>query len=72
MYKHILPVPVPLSPEFNLGPLFLLQWLAEKMYELKHQEFIYRKNTKTGFFNTRLSQLADAAEGSAVKTWREM
>ena len=60
-----------MSPEFNLGPLHLLRNVAEKMYELKPREYVYRQTKKKGIFNTRTSRLADPEEGSAVKSWRQ-
>ena len=59
-----------MSPEFNLGPLHLLNDVAQQMYDLKYREYIYRK-TQGGLFKTRPSRLADAEEGSAVKSRRE-
>ena len=59
-----------MSPEFNLGPLHLLNDVAQRMYDLKYREYIYRK-AQGGLFKTRPSRLADVVEGSAVKSWRE-
>ena len=60
-----------MSPEFNLGPLHLLHNVAEKMYELKPREYVYRQTKKKGIFNTRALRLADPEEGSAVKSFRQ-
>ena len=60
-----------MSPEFNLGPLHLLRNVAEKMYEIRPREYVYKQTKKKGIFNTRASRLADPEEGSAVKSWRQ-
>ena len=60
-----------MSPEFNLGLLHLLGDVAEKIYDLKFREYVYRQTKKKGIFNTRISRLANPEEGSAVKSWRK-
>jgi len=57
--------------EFNLGPLHLLHDLALKIYELRPQEFIYRKDT-SGSLATRITRLRNHEEGAAVDTFRKM
>jgi hypothetical protein len=63
-----------LSPpyqEFNLGPLHLLHNLAEKVYDLRPVEYIYRK-TSTGSLATHFSRLKNYEEGAAVDTFRRV
>ena len=58
-------------PEFNLGPLFLLDMVAQKMFAMKKRDFIYRK-TSAGTLSTHFSRLADCREGAAVSTLRKL
>ena len=58
-------------PAFNLGPLFLLDNLAKKIFDLKKREYIYKK-TKTGHLSSHFSDLSDVTEGSAVATYRRL
>jgi hypothetical protein len=45
--------------------------LAEKMYNLRRREYVYKK-TATGGLASHFSRLADSKEGSAVKTHRRL
>ena len=55
--------------EFNLGPLFLLEDLVNEVFELKKKQYIY-KEKPSGNLSTHFSRLADATEGSSVRTYR--
>ena len=59
-----------LFAEFNLGPLFALDQLVEKMYNLNPRQYTYSR-TATGKLSTHFSRLADTEEGSSVKTYRK-
>ena len=56
-------------PEFNLGPLFLLNDLATKIYEMKKREFVY-KVKPSGQLATYFTKLKNHEEGAAVDTHR--
>ena len=58
-------------PEFNLGPLFLLDSVAQKMFEMKKRDYVYKK-TSSGNLSTHFSRLADCREGAAVSTLRRL
>ena len=60
-------------PEFNLGPLFHLRGLAEKMYDLRirPREYMYKK-TAAGGLVSHFSLLADPELGAAVRTHRKL
>lgn len=55
--------------EFNLGPLFLLDDLATKVYEMKRREFVFRLKP-SGQLATYFTQLKNHVEGAAVDTHR--
>ena len=57
-------------PEFNLGPLFLLDGLVDKLFNLKRREYIYKRK-ESGALATHFKHLADPDEGSSVKTYRK-
>ena len=57
--------------EFNLGPLFLLNDLAAKIYEMKSREFVYRMKP-SGQLATYFTQLKNHVEGAAVDTHRKI
>ena len=52
-------------PEFNLGPLFLLNDLATEIYEMKKREFVY-KVKPSGQLATYFTKLKNHEEGAAV------
>ena len=54
---------------FNLGPLFLLQPLAKKIFELKKREYIYKRKPGGGL-SSHFTNLRDHNEGAAVATLR--
>ena len=56
--------------EFNLGPLFMLNNIIDKLYNLKKREYVYKTN-ESGARSSHFSQLVDAEEGSAVRTYRQ-
>ena len=55
--------------EFNLGPLFMLNNIIDKLYNLKKREYVYKTN-ESGARSSHFSQLVDVEEGSAVRTYR--
>jgi hypothetical protein len=56
--------------EFNLGPLFMLQGLVDRIFELKKREYIYRRKFSGGP-STHFSRLADSEEGASVSSYRK-
>ena len=57
--------------EFNLGPLFLRGNLAEKIFNLKKKDYVYKKYS-SGQLATRYSHLVDCDEDAAVSTKRRL
>ena len=57
--------------EFNLGPLFMMDKIIDKLYNLKKREFVYKTN-ESGAQVSHFSQLVDVEEGSAVRTYRRL
>ena len=55
--------------EFNLGPLFLLENLADEIYRLRPRDYIYRRK-ENGALSSFYKRLADPVEGSSVTTYR--
>jgi hypothetical protein len=55
--------------EFNLGPPFLLDGLAERIFNLKKKKYIYNRKAD-GSLVSHFSRLADIEHGSAVSTYR--
>lgn len=58
-----------LFPEFNLGPLHLLEPLAKEIFDLKKKEFIYKK-TASGRLASHFSHLVDPQLGASVANYR--
>ena len=56
--------------EFNVGPVFLLNNMIEKLYNLRKRDFIYKTNEE-GIMSSHFSKVVDSEEGSAVKTYRK-
>ena len=56
-------------PEFNLGPLFKMEGLVQKVYELKRREYVYKKKP-SGALSTHY--LVDPEEGSSTRTYRRI
>ena len=56
--------------EFNLGPVFLLDNMIEKLYNLRKREYIYKTN-ESGALHLHFSHMADVDEESAVRTYRK-
>ena len=57
--------------EFNLGPLHKLKDVAQKIFELRHVEYPYRR-TPSGALSTHFSRLRNHEEGAAVDTFRKL
>jgi len=57
--------------EFNLGPLHKLEDVAQKIFELRHVEYLYRR-TPSGALSTHFSRLRNHEEGAAVDTFRKL
>ena len=60
------------DPEFNLGPLFLLHSLAERMFGLRERDYLHRRKAHNSPLSTHFSRLADREEGAAVATLRKV
>ena len=61
----------PLTPEFNLGPLFCLQDLATKIFEIKKCKFVYKTKTR-GQLASYYGKLNNHIKGAAVDTYRKL
>jgi len=60
------------DPEFNLGPLFLLHNLAERMLGLRKRDYLYRRKAHNGPLSSHFSRLANHEEGAAVSILRKV
>ena len=57
--------------EFNLGSLFLCGNLAEKIFNLKKKEYVYKRYS-SGQLATHYSHMVDCDEDAAVSTARRL
>ena len=55
--------------EFNLGPPFLLEGLARRMFCLRRTNYLYKKKPD-GSFATRISRLKDLEHGCTITNYR--